>query len=311
MASTVLVLGAKGRLGRAVSSAFSSSGWQVRGFARSWSRLEETSGIDCIQGNAFDVDAVQHAAADCDVIINALNPPYPNWSKALPMLTDIVVAAAQFSGAVVIVSGNVYNFGRTMPVCLKENTPRQPDTKKGRLRHDMERTYAAAADQGVRTIVLRAGDFIERAKTGNWFDSYITKKVGLGKLVYPGPLDRLHAWAYLPDMARAMVALAERRHGFPSFESFGFPGFGLTGRELVSAIEEATGRKLKIGTMPWPIMHLISPFSPSIRQVLEMRYLWEVPHVIDGAKLAQALPDFQPSTLSSALDDALGLRRTN
>ncbi|MFP6688897.1 MAG: hypothetical protein VCD31_06170 [Alphaproteobacteria bacterium] len=29
--------------------------------------------------------------------------------------------------------------------------------------------------------------------------------------MYPGPLDRLYVWAYLPDMARAMAVLAEKR----------------------------------------------------------------------------------------------------
>ena len=158
----------------------------------------------------------------------------------------------------------------------------------------------------MRTVILRAGDFIEREKTGNWFDSYIANNVAKAKVTYPGPLDRMHAWAYLPDMARAMAGLAERRADFAAFEEFGFPGYALTGRDLVAALERAAGRSLKVGSMPWPMIRLLGLVSPQMREVAEMSYLWRVPHFIDGAKLAAALPDFQPTPPDTAIAEALG-----
>ena len=38
----------------------------------------------------------------------------------------------------------------------------------------------------------------------------IVKALAKGKLVYPGPLDRAHAWAYLPDLAQAFVAVTRK-----------------------------------------------------------------------------------------------------
>lgn len=305
MSQQVIVLGIKGRFGRAAADAFLNAGWRVRGFARNWAGVTLPNQVEKVEGDAFDPEALTGAVAECDVIVNALNPPYEKWTRDLPRLTQNVVEAGKTSQATVMIPGNVYNFGSKMPASLTEATPRAPTTRKGKLRDQMEESYAVAADEGVRTIILRAGDFIEREKTGNWFDSYIANKVEQRKVTYPGPLDRVHAWAYLPDMARAMVQLAEKRAAFAMFEEFGFEGFNLTGAELIEAMEKSCGYALKINKMPWLVMGLLGRIMPSIREVMEMRYLWDVPHAIDGSKLARALPGFEATPLDRALADVL------
>jgi len=305
MLGNVLILGAKGRFGRAAVDAFSSAGWQVRCFARSWDGAAPLAGVDRISGDAFDANVLAAAARGCDVIVNALNPPYHRWQRDLPRLTASVIHAAKSSGATVMIPGNIYSYGAAMPARLSEATPIAPTTRKGRLRQEMERVFAATAEDGVRTVILRSGDFIERRKTGNWFDSYIAAHIADGRVMYPGPLDRMHAWAYLPDMARAMAVLAEKRASFGAFEQFGFPGYALTGRMLIDAMGESAGRKLKVKGLYWPLIHLLGLAMPQMREVAEMSYLWRQPHAIDGAKLRAALPEFKETPFAAAIAEAL------
>ena len=63
-------------------------------------------------------------------------------------------------------------------------------------------------------------------------EGQIAAKVKSGKFVYPGPLDRPHAWAYLPDLARAAVALAETSADLPAYSDIPFPGYTLRGRDF-------------------------------------------------------------------------------
>ena len=307
MNKSVIVIGARGRFGRAATQSFHSNGWDVRAFARNAGDCERKN-IEWIEGDAFDRTAIEKACEGMDVIVNALNPPYERWEADLPILTANIITAAQKSRATVMIPGNVYNYGMNISPLISEQNLHKPHTKKGRLRVEMERSYMQASVNGVRTIVLRAGDFIEREKTGNWFDSHIAPKALSGKFTYPGPLDLKHAWAYLPDMARAMVMLAEERHRFEPFEEFGFSGWGLTGAELVAKIESVTGVPQKVGQLPWAIIKMISVFSPRIKEVLEMRYLWQVAHEIDGSKLRDAIPQFEPTPLEQALGNVLEIR---
>lgn len=96
--------------------------------------------------------------------------PSPDLAAQVPLITDTVIAAARASGAIVMIPGNVYNYGRCMPPVLTEDTPWRAETRKGKIRIRIDNGYR---DSDERTIVLRSGDLLEAAKTGNWFDSHI------------------------------------------------------------------------------------------------------------------------------------------
>ena len=300
MSSSVIILGAKGRFGRAATQAFLDAGWNVTAFGRNWEGPQDPK-VNRVTGNAFDAAALKAACAGHDVIVNGIHPPYPNWAVDLPKFTQNIIAAARHSGATVMIPGNIYNYGQAMPAVLTESTPHIPTTRKGKLRETMERSFANTTD--IQTIVLRAGDFLEAAQTGNWFDTYIANNVQKGSVLYPGSLDQVHAWAYLPDMARALVQLAEKRNTLARFETLGFGGYALTGQQLINAITAQVGRPLKRRKMPWFLLRMISPFSPLMREVLEMRYLWDVPHRVDDRKLRRLLPEWQPTPLAQCMAD--------
>lgn len=310
MTGTVLILGANGRFGRAATQAFLQNGWDVRAA----SRTGEGDHIPRITRIACDVTnqpAVIAAAEGVDVIVHAVNPPYDKWANQLPILSANIIAAGLSSGAAVMIPGNVYAFGKNAPTILREDAAPTPTSRKGALRVTMERAFADAAESGLRTIILRGGDFIEREQTGNWFDSQIANKAHKGIFTYPGRMDAVHAWAYLPDMARAMADLAEIRAELPRFATFGFEGYSLTGAELKAAVALSVAHPLKLKSTPWGILGLIGMFSPVLREVIEMRYLWDTPHRIDGGPLQAALPHFKPTPLAVAMSDALNRKATS
>lgn len=301
--SKVIVLGAKGRFGRAAVTAFAEAGWEVTVFGRKW-KGDAPDGVRRVTGDAKDAAALCAACAGQDVIVNAVNPPYQDWVRDLPVLTAAAIAAAKHSGATVLIPGNLYNYGADAPAALAEDTAWQPTSRKGHLRVTMEEAYRSA---GVPTIILRAGDYLEREKSGNWFDAHITVKARQGRTMYPGPLDQIHAWAYLPDVARAAVLLAEQRDSFAPFEQFGFDGYTLTGAELVDHITRAVQKPQKISSMPWFIIPVLGLFQPVIREVYEMRYLWRVPHRVDGTKLHRMFPDFKHTPVEDAMRQMLAV----
>lgn len=245
------------------------------------------------------------------MIVNAWNPPYDKWASQVPELHARVRQAAKTSGATVIVPGNVYVFGQNGQSVWDEASPHLATNPLGRIRIDMEQAYRRDA---VRTIVLRAGDFLDTRRSGNWFDKVMTPKIGDGVLVYPGATDQRHAWAHLPDLARAAVALAERRGSLPDFADVPFPGFALTGRELAQALSSVTGRNVRIRQMNWLPIQLARPFWPLAKHLLEMRYLWSQAHQLDGSRLLGLLPEFKMTAtdiaLAAALPDQLATRST-
>jgi nucleoside-diphosphate-sugar epimerase len=271
MPRTTLILGASGQSGRALADAFAAAGWQVRRYAR---------GTDPAA-----------AARGADLIVNAMNPPaYHDWARQIPAITELATTAARASGARVLIPGNVYVYG-TRPAPWHAATPHRPVSRKGIIRAQMEDAWR---ESGLPVTILRAGDFLNPGHPGLMMDRVILKDLARGRIAAPGNPDAPHAWAYLPDYARAAVALAELPD-LPCFADIPFPGQTFSITDLAAELARQTGRAPRIKAFPWWQLRLAAPFWELARELLEMRYLRDHPHSLDGAALAALLPGFRPT----------------
>jgi len=305
---TVVILGAAGRIGDAATRAFVEAGWRVKGVARNAKADRLAPGVEPVRADAFDRAALIEACAGADVVLNCLNPEYTEWAEKVLPMAENVAAAVEAAGATHMMPGNVYNFGYAIGVGTKEDAPQVPSTEKAKIRIAMEELFRGLAEKrGIRTIVLRAGDFYGGPKTGSWLDLIILAKLKKGTFVWPGPTDLPHAFAYLPDLGRTFVALAERRHELGAFERFHFEGHTLTGEEMKQAAEAAVGRRLKRAGVPWALLRAAGLVNPMMREIAIMSYLWRTPHSLDGSRLRALLgevPTTDPVTaLRRAIDD--------
>ena len=91
----VLILGASGGIGGEVARRLVADNWQVRALKRGAQIRDPEDGIQWIAGDALDGGQVAAAAAGCDVIVHAVNPPgYRHWrQQVLPMLRNTLQAA--------------------------------------------------------------------------------------------------------------------------------------------------------------------------------------------------------------------------
>lgn len=288
---TVLILGANGRFGCAAAQAFDAAGWHVLAQVRRDAVAGMPRGATLVRHALTDTDALVAAAAGAQAVVHAVNPIYTRWEQeAMPAL-HAGLAVAERLRAHFLLPGNVYNFGAGMPAVLHEDTPQHPSTRKGEIRVAMEALIAErAARAGFAASVVCGGDFFG-AGSGGWFDQVVVRSIRAGKLVYPGPLDVPHAWAWLPDMARAMVAVA-RQPSPRGFVRWHFEGHTLTGREFLAALEQAAGsiglrpaHGFRVGGMPWGLLRAVGLLVPMWREFARMSYLWRVPHGLDGTRL--------------------------
>ena len=295
MTQTIIITGTSGRLGQACTQAFTQAGWHV---------------VPCsVRPSASKRN--RQLPAHADVLLHAANPPYTQWhTQALPALEQ-AIEISNTLGATVMMPGNVYNF-QPLPLCLDEFAAQNSATRKGSVRIAMEARLAAAAQQGVRSVVLRAGDFFG-AGSGSWFDLALASRLHKGQLVYPGAMDVVHAWAYLPDLAQTFVRLAECRAQCAAYESVHFAGHSLTGHDWLSALQTIAQEQgwikpnalLQQRSMPWWLMRLLSPIVPMWREVLEMQYLWDQPHTLAGERMQRLTGPVPHTPLPTALRQAL------
>jgi nucleoside-diphosphate-sugar epimerase len=300
---TVLILGARGRFGLAAARAFADAGWCVLGQMRQGAKSPAgaPARMEWLSFDLAETQALALAAKGAQVVVHALNPAYTNqaWSEQVLPMTEASLALCRALDATLMVPGNIYNFGKDMPAQLREDTPQQPHTVKGRIRVAME---DAILNSDVRSIVIRAGDFFGSG-TGSWFDQAMTGKLKKGILTYPGQRDVPTAWAYLPDLARTFVAVAEKRHVLGRFEVLHFSGYRLSAVDWLTALQPIAqragwvkpGRQLVFQRLPWSVIQIGALFLSQWASLVEMKYLWSSPHALANEKL-QALIGPEPHT---------------
>ncbi len=307
---TVLVLGSNGRFGQAAVKAFAAAGWRVLAQARR-APAALPAGATHLGAALDDTEALAAQAAGARAVVYAINPVYTEWTQKMLPLARQGMAVAERLGALFMLPGNVYGFGEGMPALLRVDTPERPTTLKGRQRQTLEAELRARGTEGrIKSVVIRAGDFYG-VGSGSWLDLAVAKSLARGKLVYPGPLDVPHAWAYLPDLACAFVAVAAQEQA-PAYRALHFAGHTLTGRELLAAVEAAADelglrpeRGWLHGGLPWGVIRAIGLVNPMMRELAGMSYLWRVPHALDGGALERAVGALPATPPRQALHAAL------
>jgi nucleoside-diphosphate-sugar epimerase len=223
-------------------------------------------------------------------------------------MIDSSISAARASGARILLPGTVYNYGPDAFPTLREDSPQNPLTRKGKIRVEMERRLQAAAHTGVRSLIVRAGDFFGPSAGNNWLSQGLIRPgKQVTSILYPGRRGAAHAWAYLPDLAETMAQLVDRESTLGTFERFHFAGqWDADGTHMTDAIRAVVGSpNIPVRRFPWPLVTLLSPFKSLFREMREMRYLWQEPLRLNNDRLLRVLKTEPRTSLEQAMRTTL------
>ena len=301
----VAVLGVNGHIGRAVAQAFAAAGWEVAGMARS--DRHPLPGVRFVAGNSDSVEDMRRAIGGAPVVVNALNLPYAQWDRGrMEAQMARVIAALGTVGRTVLFPGNIYNFSASDRQ-VTPDLPQCPQTPRGAIRVQVEHMFEAAAGRGdIQAIILRAGDFYGPDNCNDWFDLAMFREIGKGRVATIGAPGVGHAWAYLPDLARAFEALASMRATLGAFERFHFAGHFVTPERMAAAIVGAAPVPLDIRPFPLWLMRLLGVVDPTMRETSKMDYLWRHPMKLADPRLDALLGQGFGTPFEMAVRAAIG-----
>ncbi len=305
-----LVLGITGGYGRAVAGELLRRGWTVRALVRDVERarivVDSLAGpVELVEGDVLDRDALRAVARGVSAVVHGVNAPYTSWDPMILRFAEAVADVAAEVRATVLFPGNVYALEPGLE--LDELAPEAPRTRKGALRVEVEAILGRACERGARLITLRGGDFFGLGTASSWMSFLAGKAAAGGAFSLPSEPGVRHAWAYLPDFARAHVDLLEARDRLPGCATLHFRGHVVTGDELVEAAREALGRPdLKARRLPWTLLRLLGLVVPMLRELAKMRYLWDEELTMSGSLLERTLGVVHETPLVEAMRAELG-----
>lgn len=279
-----IVLGATGGMGYALVRELVERGAHVKAFARNEAKLRKLfhhiEQVEIISGNAFSICDLNGAVKESELIFNAINLPYGDWSKKLKTLTENIIKVAKENAAKLAIVDNIYSYGRNPGSKILETMSKNPHTKKGKLRLEMEQLYK---ESGVPYAIVHFPDFygpyVENSLLGFTLQRMIQGKKGQ----YVGDLTIPREHIYTPDGAKAMVTLAFHKDAYN--QNWNIPAYDvITGNDIIKIMRALTNNKKKVNVISKNMLRFVGIFNKQMREFVEMQYLNEDPVVLDGTK---------------------------
>ncbi|WP_431775951.1 NAD-dependent epimerase/dehydratase family protein [Streptomyces cucumeris] len=271
-----------GPAGAATARLLAEQGHSVRVVTRSGRAPEP--GVEHLALDAADSGRLTEAVKGATALYGCAGPPYHRWTREWPPLASAMCAAAESTGAVLVMLGNLYGYG-PVDVPLTEELPLAATGPKGRVRAAVWERARTLHERGrIRAVEVRASDFFGPGVTdGGHLAARVVPRVLRGKPVSAlGDPDAPHSWSYLPDVAGALVEVAgEERAWGRAWHVPTLPALSV--RQMVDhlAAEADTGPVAVRGLSP-AVLRLLGVFSPQIRELGEIRYQFDRPFVADS-----------------------------
>ena len=285
MTASIVVFGF-GAAGRAIIQALLARGDTVRVAQRS-RPADLPAGAGFTACDILDPAAVRRAVEGASQVVLAVGFPYDRrvWREVWPKTMTNLVEACAATGARMVFVDNLYQLGR-------QNAPRREDmplsdrgAKPAILSH-VTRIWRAAAQAGrVRVAALRCSDFYGPGVPVSHIGESGFGALARGKTaMLIAPPDTSHDFAYVPDIARAVVTLLDAPDDAYN-QVWNMPcAPTLTPRQILRLGAEAIGVKSRVMSFPLPLLPLLGLFVPFLREVADVGFTWDRPYVVDGAK---------------------------
>ncbi len=282
-----LIVGATGGLGWAIAKTLSEKGEQVVAFAKNKAKAEvvlsEFSNIEIIQGNAGKLEDVENALQGCSSLFYCINIPYSEWEEKSRKFLSVSLEATVKHNAKFIFPGNVYVFGKAQTLTVKENHPHDAETKKGKIRIDMERMISIAAEEkGLNYAIIRMPDFYGPFVINGLYDKLFENALKGEALTWYGALDVPMEFIYIEDAGQAMVEAGLSNKS--NEKVFNVPGHSITTpREFLSEIVRQSFKNSKIKSIKSPVAFtIVGFFNSQAREFKELLYLKKERFILDG-----------------------------
>lgn len=273
-----IVLGATGGSGQVIVSELLSRGKEVIAFGRSESKLEQlmkehdhSQQLTYRIGDIFDYKTIVEAAEDAEVIFQCANVPYQEMALRLLSLGESVMKAADILGKKIVIVDGIYVYGHQVTKG-DENHPKQPHTKKGKIRVEFEKLIFSQKWKNAKALIVRLPDYYGATSQNSYLQPTLNGLAANKMTVFIGDLKTPREYVYLPDAAKMIVEIAEKDDSYG--EDWNIPGPGLiSGDEIIQIARLVTGQKKMVLPLTKNIIQILGLFNPFMKEVVEIMYL--------------------------------------
>jgi nucleoside-diphosphate-sugar epimerase len=240
--------------------------------------------------DVLDAQSVRRAVDGASQVVLSVGFSYDSrvWRLVWPKTMINVIEACAQTGARIVFVDNLYMLG-------PQRAPRREDmplTRRGAkpaILSKVTRLWQAAAAAGrIRIAALRCTDFYGPDVPVSHLGASAFGALAQGRrAMLVVPPDMPHDFAYVPDIARAVVTLLDAPDDAFN-QVWNMPCAPTrTPREILRLGTDALHMKLRLSAVPLWLLPLAGLAVPFLREVADVSFTFDRPYVVDATKFSR------------------------
>ncbi len=302
--NTHIVIGGTGAVGRATVRALLAKGHNVTSVS---TRGRSLSGEKALAIDLRDPQATRDVAKAADVVHLTVGLPYKTsvWKTDWPLVVQNVAGSSAANGARLLFLDNVYAYGKVSGP-MTERTPIHPNSEKGKVRAELlAQLERIQTEKSLDYAVIRSADFYGPGVETSVFTTMALRAIARGKKpTWLFNSDLPHSMTYVPDIADALVTIAEHPDTHPT--TWHVP----TAPPLTGADYMRLAGATKTTTLGKGMVRMGALMNSAAKESLELAYQSTSPYVFDSS-LFETTFGVKPTTYATGINETLAWEKKN
>lgn len=300
------ILGANGNIAQIVSNELNKKGIKVRQFSRNPKNVNESD--ELAPGDLLDSLAVNNAVSGAEVVYLLAGIKYSTkiWEEEWPIIMENTIEACLANQAKLVFFDNMYAYDPSKVGHLTEETPMNPESRKGKVRKEiLDMLWDAVKSKKLTALVARAADFYGPGASNSFLNELVINRMKNGKApqwLYSG--DKKHSFTYIPDAGKATAFLALQKDSWnQNWHLPTDPAFP-TGNEITAIVNKELGTNFKLQVMPSWVVSLLGVFMSIMKEIKELKYQTAEDYCFDSSKIEKKY-GLKPTPIEKGLKESL------
>jgi nucleoside-diphosphate-sugar epimerase len=304
------ILGANGTIGLILAKELSKYDEKIRLVSRNPRKVNESD--ELFPADLSNPSVVDQAVEGSDVVYLTVGFEYKLkvWQKNWPALMKATISACIKHNARLVFFDNVYSYDIGSIPHMTEESPYNPPSKKGQVRHQVVQMILDEVKAGrLLAIIARSADFYGPGSKNSLVNMLVYNNLIKGKRAsWPVNVNARHSFTYTPDAAKATAILGNTDDAYNSVWHLPTDRNVLTGKQFIDLFSKEMNISSKFYVMPLWLIKLLGLFIPDLGELSEMMYQYDRDYIFDSSKFEKRF-GFVPTTYLSGIKTTIAQSR--